>query len=887
MLMMPPPARRRAAVAIPAVSIPLLVPFLVGSLLASAQAGLAAGADRWESAIRAFEEEDRTSPPPRGGILFLGSSSIRMWDIDRDFPDLPTVHRGFGGSQIVDSIRHTARIVLPHAPRAIVLYAGDNDIAAGKTPERVAADFREFVAGVREALPRTRIVFVAIKPSIRRWGLVERMRRANHLIEEWCRGDGRLRYVDIDTPMIGADGTPRPELFAGDGLHLSRKGYELWTSLVRPHVEDLVTSPELRGASGEVTAWPRSLADWRRSFADPPREFSLLPFWFWNDALTAEEIVRQIDDFQAHGVHGFVIHPRIGLPRDIAFMSDRFLHFVKVAVGHAARRGMVVHLYDEGMYPSGSACGRVVAESPAHAARSIYPRVLAAGEAPTIGERETLVTVQTLDDGRRVAVIDGPSGGRIRGVHFGQDDGEKDQPPAADLLSPDAVACFIRHVHERYHEAVGEHFGTTVRAIFTDEPDLLGRRHRRGVRPWTTGLESHLERILGEDPRPRLPWLWYGEGPEVETFRSRVRRAVLQRMEETYYEPLSRWCRAHGVALTGHPARPDDLGLLRHFQIPGQDVVWRYLEPGKPKALEGSQSTMGKCSSSAAIHLGRPRNGNEALGAYGWNLTWREMRWVTNWLHVRGVDLIWPHAFYYSVAGPRRDERPPDVGPNNEWWPRYREYADATRRACWILAAGRHRADIAILGRRDRLPWRAAKALFEGQRDFNYLEAGALPACARVSADSISVGPMTYRAVVVDDGDGLDAVAAATLAPLASAGRVLALADASCDLAGAVRVPTTGDLIDRLAEIVPPDLRIDPPAAGLRYRRVAHPGREVWLLFNEGETAVRGRLLIAPGDGALWRGRLEDGELRLAERPIEVDLPAHATEVIVCERAGT
>jgi len=160
-----------------------------------------------------------------------------MWKLDDHFAELPVINRGFGGSQIADSIQFADRILLPYEPRIVVLYAGDNDVAAGKTPERVLADYRLFVKTVHDRLPKTRIVFIAIKPSIARWRLVEKMRKANSLIRAVTKEDERLSFVDIDTPMIGDDGQPRKDLFLKDGLHLNADGYKLWASLVKPHLQ--------------------------------------------------------------------------------------------------------------------------------------------------------------------------------------------------------------------------------------------------------------------------------------------------------------------------------------------------------------------------------------------------------------------------------------------------------------------------------------------------------------------------------------------------------------------------------------------------------------------------------------------------------------------------
>ena len=217
---------------------------LAAVVLAVTSDGLAPAAEarapeenRWEPNIRRFEEQDKKEMPPAGGILFVGSSSIVGWKVDECFPGLPVINRGFGGSQIADSVHFADRIVLPYRPKVIVLYAGDNDVAAGKSPERVLRDYRQFAKVVHAGLPETRIVFVAIKPSMRRWNLVDKMREANRLIRAATEKEERLVYVDIDGPMIGDDGKPRAELFKPDGLHLNAEGYKLWSARLLPHLK--------------------------------------------------------------------------------------------------------------------------------------------------------------------------------------------------------------------------------------------------------------------------------------------------------------------------------------------------------------------------------------------------------------------------------------------------------------------------------------------------------------------------------------------------------------------------------------------------------------------------------------------------------------------------
>lgn len=196
----------------------------------------AAQTDKWAKEMAAFEEQDRTDPA-MGGIVFVGSSSIRLWDLKKSFPGLPALNRGFGGSEIPDSVRHVDLLVVKHKPHTVVFYAGDNDIAAGRTPQQVFDDYKAFVTKIHNALPATRIAFIAVKPSIQRWALVDKVRAANALVRDYSATDERLGFIDVDGPMLGWDEKPRKDLFVADGLHMTPAGYELWTTLVRPFVK--------------------------------------------------------------------------------------------------------------------------------------------------------------------------------------------------------------------------------------------------------------------------------------------------------------------------------------------------------------------------------------------------------------------------------------------------------------------------------------------------------------------------------------------------------------------------------------------------------------------------------------------------------------------------
>lgn len=194
--------------------------------------------DRWEGEIAAFEASDRVTAPPRGEIVFIGSSTIRHWDTAASFPDLKVVNRGVWvsglGFELSDAVRYTDRIVIPYQPRIVVVYAGDNDINGGKLSEQVVVDAERLVNRLRTSLPDVRIVLIGLKPSPARWLQVDRMRATNQMLRNLAERDDRIAFVDVDGPMMGWDEKPRRELYNDDGLHLSPAGYRLWTTLLRP-----------------------------------------------------------------------------------------------------------------------------------------------------------------------------------------------------------------------------------------------------------------------------------------------------------------------------------------------------------------------------------------------------------------------------------------------------------------------------------------------------------------------------------------------------------------------------------------------------------------------------------------------------------------------------
>ncbi len=609
-------------------------------------------------------------------------------------------------------------------------------------------------------------------------------------------------------------------------------------------------------------------------FESPPREFGPIPFWFLNDDLEEGELLRQLRAFRDSHYGGFVLHARVGLSRRVGYLTGEFFRLARLLVAEAARLGMKVILYDEGSYPSGSARGAVVAENPDYVSRAmgLWKRTVDGPYAgfwrPNTGRglrdrhvctvlgRRTAAggvdpdSVRVLEPlPRDIVRIEVPagrwtamsvwqvdSGGHVRGVFPEEETGSLSAPPAGDILNPDAVACFLRLTHDRYYEHLAEFFGTTIIAMFTDEPQVMGRNPVRPAdpRPFTPGLVEWLAERWGEDPRPWLPALWEDYGPGTDAFRRRFDAAIQARLEEVFFAAQARWCAEHGIALTGHPAESGELSPLRRFQLPGQDMVWRYVEPDRPTAIEGRHSVAAKVATSGARIQGARRILTEVCGAYGWRLTLEEMKWLFDWHLVRGNNLIDPHAVFYSIRGRRAWESEPDLCLHNTWRPYVGLVNRYAQRLSWLLCDGVQICDVAVLGAGNAIPWRAAKQLYQRQIDFLYLDERAV-AEATVNGDSLAAGTQTYRAVVVEGDPALDEQARRVLDAFTAAGGHLLEFTAGMDLPA------------RLDALIDPDLRLDPPHPDLRFIHYRKAGVEFYLLVNEGGGMIAGEVSLRTG----------------------------------------
>lgn len=193
---------------------------------------------RFSKEIDAYKKADKKSPPAKGCILFVGSSSIRIWQsVAADFPDYCVLNRGFGGSMMSDANYYFDDIVAPYQPQIIVLYEGDNDLASHKSADRIMSDFEVFLGKVKNQIGNIPVLYVAAKPSPSRWELREKYAELNQKIHAYCDDHKNLEYIDIVKPMLGDNGRPKPEIFRSDSLHMNPGGYKIWTAVIDPYLK--------------------------------------------------------------------------------------------------------------------------------------------------------------------------------------------------------------------------------------------------------------------------------------------------------------------------------------------------------------------------------------------------------------------------------------------------------------------------------------------------------------------------------------------------------------------------------------------------------------------------------------------------------------------------
>lgn len=625
----------------------------------------------------------------------------------------------------------------------------------------------------------------------------------------------------------------------------------------------------------------------------PSTEFTPIPFWFFNDMPDEEIMKKQLEDYVEKGVNAIVIHPRIGIPKEIPYLSDKYFQTVRFVIKTAARLDMKIVLYDEGMYPSGSAHGMVVAKNPNWASKGI--KLVTKSELESMKKQETakgsscqgVEIITQFADGKYLVYTF--TGGTIRGIHFGEDDGEAGAPASADILNPEAVNEFIRLTHDRYYEELKEYFGSTIIAFFTDEPSALGR-NAGAFREWLPGLEKELLEAGGM--LEELEALFTKESnPTTEIYHKLIKK----HLRNIFYRRLSEWCENHGIALMGHPEVSDDVEEELYFHIPGQDLIMRRVAP-ETGGLTEFDSIQAKLPADIARHLGRKRNANECFGVcfrnkIPWYFKAEDMKWYIDWLGIRGVNLFVPHAFYYSVTGARKEERPPDVGPNNIWWPHYRRFSDYMKRLSYLMTDSVNGAKVAVLCHNNQVPYKELAVLFENQVEFNYLPIALLSVC-KIEAGKLCIRDYEYEAVLNVTNEAWDKAVTEVSKKADSDGSYVQIFHSVNELLKVGKRPREKRIASWNKYAMVHALS---PCAKLRVSALQKYSVQVYLFSNEGqealetEVAVQGKGIPILAD--LWRGEAEvvsERKVQTEEETIfTISLQPRQTALVIMDEEGS
>jgi len=467
-----------------------------------------------------------------------------------------------------------------------------------------------------------------------------------------------------------------------------------------------------------------NLTQLAEAFRRPPLEHGPLPFWFLNEVLEPQRLAWQMNQMHAQHVDAAILHPRPGLVTE--YLSPEFWEAIGACISSARELGMRVWLYDEYPWASGIAGGRVPDASNDYVMKTMdlisnevsgpseitwpLPRdVVSLSAAPVRGsgiDETQLIDLTTLAKGKRFSWQVPAGTWRVMAVLVRNGLTTFDDPYGvqrwADLTNPDGVDLFIKLTHEEYKTRFGDEFGKAVWGVFTDEPPST-------FPAWGVHVPKRFRELKGYEMSSILPLLWFDGGPKTAVARCDYFDVVSRCYEEAFFARTGEWCSANGLELGGHLLLEENLILntrfmthsfrqLRHLQIPGIDWIF----PGKIPAY------VPKFAASIAHNYGRQRALCETFALAGWARDMQWMRWQTQWQFVHGVDLLIPHAFFYSISdtvpippapdniGYRWYDCPPSMFYQQPYWRHYHCFADLTARTSYLLTRGTHVAQAAV-----------------------------------------------------------------------------------------------------------------------------------------------------------------------------------------------
>lgn len=448
----------------------------------------------------------------------------------------------------------------------------------------------------------------------------------------------------------------------------------------------------------------------RDEFLNPPSQYRSTPFWAWNDQLDEQELVRQVKDMKDQGFGGFFIHSREGLETE--YMGEKWLHCVKEVVKAAKELGLEAWLYDEDRWPSGTAGGRVPAKGDAFRAKGLTlelttapvqndPSIIALYRARiNSGDPMRLDECGQVNPGGDLTPLLGETLLVFRVEISRKSEWFNGETPP-DNLNPDTVAAFIQCTHEVYRRAVGEDFGSAVPGFFSDEPGIHDRNCAftpgRGWVPWTARFPQEFLKRRGWNLFSQLPFLFFN-GADSAHIRHDYWRTVTELFRESFPGQIGRWCREHGLRLTGHFLWENKLGVATRVcgavmpnytceQDPGIDLLCEQID---------ECITVKQCTS-VASQYGKKTVVSETYGCTGWEFDFEGQKWIGDWMYVLGVNRRCQHLMLYSLRGCRKRDYPPSFNYHSPQWKYTRFTEDYFARIAAVMTKGEAIRDILVI----------------------------------------------------------------------------------------------------------------------------------------------------------------------------------------------
>ncbi len=455
-------------------------------------------------------------------------------------------------------------------------------------------------------------------------------------------------------------------------------------------------------------------------FKNPPKEYSIVPFWFWNDDLNKEHLKWQIDEMFQKNIYEFIIHARKGL--EVEYLSESWFDKIGFILEKAREKGMKVWIYDEDNFPSGYAGGRVLQINPDYCGkhlkmekRFLHDLLNEDVSAHSYDSKaEKVVCILAEEDNKYIDVTQMVIQKKYSCVKntdmkvFVFKQAYTLWNPAytdsyyVDVLNRNATDAFIRYTHEEYKTRFDDYFGSILKGFFSDEAGFYNNltmfEHMKdgNTVPWTDEFQDFFLERNGYSILENLPYIWINNQAYSRKIRYDFYETLCEMYKTNFLEPQRGFCESNNLVLIGHLHMEDYL----HLQIVTQGDMTRALDSlsyaGTDRIDRNTEKINEKLISSIGHIYGKKRVMSETYGTFGWGVTMQEMkRWV-DWQYVRGINMLVPHAFYSSIEGDRKFECPPSQFYQNPYWKYYSCFADYVARLSYLLSSGRHVADIAV-----------------------------------------------------------------------------------------------------------------------------------------------------------------------------------------------